>query len=94
MDTADIARAPHGTSRAVGDDMYVHTGPPERPYGAQRSMVKGIPVDPQNYGGNSGVKQRHAFSLSSGTGSPARGITALESRSGSGSVGFLMTDFI
>ncbi|PPS68768.1 hypothetical protein BZZ08_07368 [Streptomyces sp. MH60] len=44
---------------AVGDHVHVHPRAAERTHGAQRSVVKGIPVDPQQNGGDTGVEQRH-----------------------------------
>lgn len=49
----------YGTSRHVRDEVHVDVGSAERTHGTQRSVVKGIPVDPQQYGGDAGVEQGH-----------------------------------
>ncbi|GCB49268.1 hypothetical protein SNL152K_6601 [Streptomyces sp. NL15-2K] len=65
-----------GTSRRIGDDMHLHSRPAERTHGSQRSVVKGIPVDPQQNSGDAGVKKRHEFSSFFRIGSPARASAA------------------
>ncbi|MDX5570949.1 hypothetical protein PYK79_57250 [Streptomyces sp. ID05-04B] len=48
----------HGTSRRVGHHVHVDSGPSERAHGTRRAVVKGIPVDPQENGGDAGAEQR------------------------------------
>jgi hypothetical protein len=61
MDLTDKTRPRDRTSGGVRDHMHLHSGPAERAHGAQRSVVKGISVDPQQYGGDAGVEQRHGL---------------------------------
>lgn len=59
MHPVDKARSAHRTSGGIGDHVHIDSGPAEGAYGSQRSVVKGIPVDSQKYGGNTGVEGRH-----------------------------------
>ncbi|MFF9772575.1 hypothetical protein ACF1HJ_02665 [Streptomyces sp. NPDC013978] len=59
--------------------MHLHSRSAERTNSAQRSVVKGIPIDPQQNGGDAGVEQLHGLH-SFGSVSPVRASEALESR--------------
>lgn len=59
----DKARSADGTSRGIGDEVHLHTCSAERAYGPESSVVKGVPVDAQQYGGDPGVEIRHGFFL-------------------------------
>jgi hypothetical protein len=56
MQLAYIARRADGTSRAIRDDVYFHSRPAERTRRPQRSVVKGVPVDPQYNSGDADVE--------------------------------------
>ncbi len=56
---ADVPGRGHGAARAVGDHVHLHARPAERAHGPQRPVVEGVPVDPQQYGGDTDVEQRH-----------------------------------
>ena len=73
--------------------MHLHSRSAERTNSAQRSVVKGIPIDPQQNGGDAGVEQLHGFH-SFGSASPVRASEALESRNESGVVSFHVNDFM
>ncbi|MCF0091149.1 hypothetical protein B0E37_06269 [Streptomyces sp. MH192] len=59
MQPAEEPGAAHRTGGAVGDQVHLHSRPAERAHRAQRSVVEGIPVDPQQNCGDPDVEQRH-----------------------------------
>jgi hypothetical protein len=59
MHLAYETRPGNGTSRRIGDHMHLDSRSAERAHGPERAVMKGIPVDPQENGGDADVKQRH-----------------------------------
>jgi len=89
MQLPDEPRMAYGTSRHVRDEVDLDPGAAERAHGTQRSVVKGIPVDPQQHCGDAGVEQGHGAIPS--VRSPVRASGPLESRNGGGVLPFRMT---